>query len=90
MHNVYTLCIQDCGIVGLVLVINLFGEGGWEADEFSAVEVGFVHVYCGDLVIVVGSVVTDTLVEIVTSRVDSIFILIISKVAAAVLLVDRV
>ena len=76
------------GWAGLVLVVDLFGSNDGEADEVGVVEVGLVHVDGGNLVIVVGSVVADALFEVVAGRVDSDFVLIVTEVATATLLVD--
>lgn len=57
----------------LVLIIDLFGIDHWEAGEFGGFEIGFVHVNCGDLVIVVASVIGDALIEIVARTINSDF-----------------
>lgn len=59
-------------------------------DEVGAVEVFFLHVDRGDLVVVVAGVVEDLVVEIVTVGVDSDFVFVVTEVGAAALLVDGV
>ena len=43
------------------MIVDLFGIDHWEANELGGVEVGFVHVNGGNLVIVIAGVVGDTL-----------------------------
>ena len=68
----------------------MFGSNNWEADEIGIVEISFMHVDGGNLMIVVGSVITDALLEIIAGRVNGDFVLIVTEVTATTLLVDRV
>ncbi len=70
------------------MIINLFGSDDGKANEIGTVEIGFMHVDSGNLMIVIGSVVTDALIEIVARRVDGDFVFVVAEVAATTLLVD--
>jgi len=56
--------------------------------ELIAVEVDFMEVDGGDLVVIVGGVIADALVKVVAGRIDSGLIFVVAKGGAAALLVD--
>lgn len=62
---------------GLVLVVDLFGGDDGEVDEAISVKRGFMHIDGGNLVIVIGSVIANTLFEVVAGRIncDLVFII---------------
>lgn len=70
------------------MVIDLFGKRSGEADELGAVEVDFVHVDSGDLMVVIGSVVANATVEIIARGIDGVLVFIIAEIATPALLVD--
>ena len=72
----------------LVLSHYLFCRYRLITYQFGFFQVLVVHIYCGDLVIVVGSVVVNALVEITTRGVYRYFILAVSHFATASLLVN--
>lgn len=74
----------------LVLVVDLFGVDDGVDDELVGVEIFGGKLEGGDLVVVVGSVIEDAVLEIITGGVDSVFELVVAKIATAELLVDGV
>lgn len=74
----------------LVLVVDLFGFDDGVDDELVGIEVFGGEFEGSDLVVIVGGVVEDAFLEVVTVGVDGVFEFVVAEVAAAELLVDRV
>lgn len=70
------------------MVVDLFGVKDGVGDELVGVEIGAREFNGGDLVVVISRVVEDAALEAIAGGIDSVFIFIIAKVAATVLLVD--
>ena len=74
----------------LILVINLFDFDDLILVEFSGVEVDVMKVDGGNLVVVISCIIENTLLKVVAGTIKSVFVFVVTEVAAAVLLVDRV
>lgn len=62
---------------------DLFAQNQGVADQENIVQLFPVHVYCGDLVIVVGRVIIDSLVGIAAGSIACDFVIAVSQPAAA-------
>ncbi len=72
------------------MVVDLFGGDEGEALELGGFEVGFFEVDGGDLVVIVASVVINTVLEVAAGRVNRDVIAVIAEVDDAALIIDRV
>ena len=76
-------------ILFLILIIYLLGRYKRIADKGAAIEVFFVHIYCGYLVVIVGCIVVNSFVGVAAGRIDRYFVLVLREMATASLLVNR-
>lgn len=74
----------------LVLIVDLFGVKDGIGDELIGIEIGGSEFNGGDLVVVISCVVEDAALEAIAGGIDGVFVFVIAKVAATVLLVDGV
>lgn len=72
------------------MMVDLFGFEDGVDDELVGIEVFGVEVEGGDLVVGVGRVVENAVIEVITGGVDGVFVFAVAEVAATVLLVDGV
>ena len=71
-------------------MVDLFGFDDGVDDELVGIEIFGVETEGGDLVVGVGRVVEDAVLEVIAGGIDGVFVFAIAEVAAAVLLVDGV
>ena len=76
-------------VIRLILLFYLLGCYKREAGKGDCIEVFFVHIYGGYLVVVVGCIVVNAFVGVAAGRIDCYFVLALSKMATAALLVNR-
>ena len=69
-----------------VLEMNLLSLDQREADQLGGIEIFTVHVDCGDLVILIGGVVVDSLARIAAGGVERDFVMPLTDLTAAALL----
>lgn len=72
------------------MIVDLFGVKDRIGDELIGIEIGGSEFNGGDLVVVISCVVEDAALEVIAGGIDSVFVFVIAKVAATVLLVDGV
>lgn len=72
------------------MIVDLFGIKDGVGDELVGVEIGAREFNSGDLVVVISRVVEDAALEVITGGIDGVFVFVIAKVAATVLLIDGV
>lgn len=72
------------------MIADLFGVNDGVGDELVGVEIGAREFNSGDLVVVISRVVEDAALEVITGGIDGVFVFVIAKVAATVLLIDGV
>lgn len=70
------------------MIVDLFGVDNWVDSELIGIEIGISEFEGRDLVIIVGCVVEDAVFEVVTGRVNGVFVFIVAEVTTAILLVD--
>ncbi len=71
-------------------MMDLFGFEDGVDDKLVGIEVFGVEVEGGDLVVGIGCVVEDALLEVVAGGIEGVFEFVVAKVATAVLLLDGV
>lgn len=72
------------------MIVDLFGIKDGVGDELVGVEIGAREFNSGDLVVVISRVVEDAALEVITGGIDSVFVFVIAKVTATILLIDGV
>lgn len=68
----------------LILVVDLFGFEDGKAGEGGGIEIGAVEFDGGNLVVVIGSVVKNGVLEVVAGTIDRIFEFVVAEIAATV------
>lgn len=79
-------CVIQRGVLYSVLEMNLLSLDQREADELGGIEILAVHVDCGNLVILIGGVVIDSLARIAAGGVERDFVMSLTDLTAAALL----
>lgn len=70
------------------MIINLFSGNERIMDKFAGVEIDFLHVNAGDLVVIITGVVESAFGKIVTVGIDGDFVFVVAEVGTTALLVD--
>lgn len=72
------------------MLVDLLGLDNRIFNQIGSVEISLRERDGGNLMIVVGRVIENALLEIVAGAIDSVFVFLVAKIAATVLLFDRV
>ena len=73
----------------LILKPDLFAANQWEPDKPAAIQIFFVHIHCGNLVVVIGRIIVNPLICVAAGSVYCDFIIPTANITAAALLFDR-